>query len=112
MRESTIETHLCNRVVALGGEIRKVKWIGRRGAPDRLVMLPHAKPTLVELKRPGKPPEDHQLREHTRLRRYGFEVVVIDSIESVDKFLEEVSSWATQPSLLSSSSSDSVSVGS
>lgn len=39
MRESDIEKHLVNRVVELGGEVRKVKWLGRRGAPDRLVML-------------------------------------------------------------------------
>ena len=40
MRESEIETYLVNRVKAMGGEVRKVKWIGRRGAPDRIVMLP------------------------------------------------------------------------
>ena len=40
MRESQIEKHLVKRVKELGGEVRKVQWIGRRGAPDRLVMLP------------------------------------------------------------------------
>lgn len=40
MRESDIEKYLVARVKALGGEVRKVKWIGRRGAPDRIVMLP------------------------------------------------------------------------
>lgn len=40
MRESEIEKYLVQRVKALGGEVRKVAWIGRRGAPDRLVMLP------------------------------------------------------------------------
>ena len=40
MRESVIEKYLVQRVKALGGEVRKVNWIGRRGAPDRLVMLP------------------------------------------------------------------------
>jgi hypothetical protein len=39
MRESTIEDYLVERVKSLGGEVRKVKWIGRHGAPDRLVML-------------------------------------------------------------------------
>ena len=34
MRESTIEDYLVERVKALGGEVRKVKWIGRHGAPD------------------------------------------------------------------------------
>lgn len=40
MRERDIERHLVKRVKELGGECRKVQWIGRRGAPDRLVMLP------------------------------------------------------------------------
>jgi hypothetical protein len=39
MRERDIEAHLVKRVKAMGGEVRKVQWIGRRGAPDRLVMI-------------------------------------------------------------------------
>ncbi len=44
MRESDIESHLVKRVRELGGECRKVQWIGRHGAPDRLVMLPRNPP--------------------------------------------------------------------
>lgn len=40
MRESQIEKYLVKRVKELGGEVRKVQWVGRRSAPDRLVMLP------------------------------------------------------------------------
>lgn len=40
LREAQIEAYLVKRVKALGGECRKVKWLGRPGAPDRLVMLP------------------------------------------------------------------------
>ena len=69
MLERDVEAHLVKRVEELGGECRKVKWIGRVGAPDRLVMLPFARmetirdgkliperPTClwVELKAPGK----------------------------------------------------------
>lgn len=86
MRESTIEKHLVKRVTALGGEIRKVEWIGRRGAPDRFVMLPEGC-LWVELKAPGKTPEPHQEREHARLRKMGQIVLVLDSIESVDEWL-------------------------
>lgn len=97
MRESQIEKHLINRVVELGGEVRKVKWIGRRGAPDRLVMLPPrlpeagdwTDPTIwVELKAPGEKPEPHQAREHERMRRMGQRVEVIDSIEGVEELLK------------------------
>jgi hypothetical protein len=119
MRESTVEQHLVKRVKALGGEVRKVQWIGRRGAPDRIVMLPaysdlprgdritalevreamgaaltgrlHTPMSAwVELKRPGEVAEPHQAREHERMRKMGQRVVVLDSIEAVDKFLEGV----------------------
>lgn len=100
MRESAIENYLCDRVKALGGEVRKVKWIGRNGAPDRLVMLPPKPlgkgtrlPALnlwVELKAPGKKAKPHQAREHERMRNMGQVVVVIDSIELVDDWFGEV----------------------
>jgi len=93
MRESDIEKYLVKRVKEMGGEVRKVKWIGRNGAPDRLVMLPYlCRPgdpmTLwVELKATGKVPEPHQLREHKRMRAMGQTVAVIDSLEGVDALL-------------------------
>lgn len=87
MREALIEDYLVKRVSAEGGEIRKVKWIGRRGAPDRRVMLPGAC-SWVELKATGVPPEEHQIREHNRMRACGEDVRVIDSKEGVDELIE------------------------
>ena len=100
MRERDIENYLVKRVKALGGEVRKVQWIGRRGAPDRLVMLPERMQStgsatyivtpyllFVELKAPGVKPPAYQLREHERMRKMGQRVVVIDSIEAVERLL-------------------------
>lgn len=98
MRERDIEAHLVKRVRELGGEVRKVQWIGRVGAPDRLVMLPPAgdvdahffrgaKSVWVELKAPGAKPRPSQVREHERMRSMGQRVVVIDSIEGVEELL-------------------------
>jgi hypothetical protein len=39
MRESKIEQYFVDVVVYLGGEIRKLQWIGCNGVPDRVVML-------------------------------------------------------------------------
>lgn len=93
MRERDIEEYLRKRVKAMGGETRKVKWIGRDGAPDRLVMM-LARTIWVELKRPGKlatfPADAHeraQHREHERMRELGQHVVVIDSLAGVDELL-------------------------
>lgn len=111
MREEKIEAYLVRRVKELGGEVRKVKWLGRKGAPDRLVLLPEARKTVahdgpkgrtyhdrvrpacavwVELKAPGKVPDPIQVREHERLRAYGQRVEVIDTLEGVDNFLKEM----------------------
>lgn len=96
MKERDIEKHLVERVRDLGGEVRKVKWIGRRGAPDRLVMLPPRvtingvgmnNSAWVELKAPGVKPERYQLREHDRMRAMGQRVEVIDSIAAVEELL-------------------------
>lgn len=103
MRERDIEKYLVQRVKQLGGEVRKVSFIGHRGAPDRLLMLPErnrlvedaVRETLpaatiwVELKAPGKKPEPHQLREHERMRKMGQRVEVIDSLEGVDELMKE-----------------------
>lgn len=88
MRESEIETYLVDRVKAMGGEVRKVQWIGRRGAPDRLVLRPDRRSVWVELKATGVKPEENQLREHNRMRRLGELVEVIDSLNAVDELLK------------------------
>jgi hypothetical protein len=100
VRESEIESHLVKRVKELGGEVRKVNWIGRRGAPDRLVMGVWSTRWLgngteyrsrdaiwVELKAPGEKAKPHQAREHKRMQAMGQRVEVIDSIEGVEELL-------------------------
>lgn len=103
MREATVEKYLVRRVKELGGEVRKVQWIGRQGAPDRLVMLPFGyrsgpassvRTIWVELKNPDTiktfPANAHeraQKREHERMRALGQCVVVIGTHEQVDELL-------------------------
>ena len=89
MKEIEIEDYLVERVKEIGGEIRKVKWIGRRGAPDRCVMV-EGITFWVELKRPGAKPQPHQVREHERMRRAGQNVEIIDSFESVDVLIKNI----------------------
>lgn len=86
MRESDIEDYLVQRVKAMGGEVRKVKWLGRRGAPDRVAML-FGRVLWVELKAPGEKAKPHQAREHERMRDMGQRVEVVDSFARVDEVL-------------------------
>lgn len=100
-RESTIEDYLIKRVKELGGDIRKVKWIARDKAPDRLVMLPvyetsgesfytELKNEGGHLKFPKNAHEEAQHREHERMRRCGLRVEVIGSKEQVDEILRNI----------------------
>jgi hypothetical protein len=87
--ERLVEDYFNRRVKDHGGEVRKVRWIGRAGAPDRLALLPGAA-WWVELKRPGEKPTDAQLREHSRLIAAGSRVVWLDSKPAVDVWLDNV----------------------
>jgi hypothetical protein len=85
--ECDIEYYLIARAKALGGEVRKVRWVGRNGAPDRLVMLPHRAAIWIEVKAPGEKAKPHQAREHARMRCLGQRVEIVDSFDQVDEVL-------------------------
>ena len=77
----TPEAKVVHRIKALvksyGGEVRKVEWSGRRGAPDLLVLMP-GRHFFIEVKAPGEKPRPEQVREHERLSAAGFDVFVSD----------------------------------
>lgn len=116
-RESDIEKYLVTRAKANGGIAYKFKSPGRRNVPDRILMtngmelavkaIKHIARddaniayeefvrdllfcfiSFVEVKAPGEPPREGQIREHNRLREMGFYVEVIDSKDDVDFILE------------------------
>lgn len=86
MRESVIERAFVHRVEALGGETRKVKWLDRNGAPDRVVLLPGGGLTWVELKAPGGRLSRLQVLEHERLRRLGQRVDVVWTLDAAENW--------------------------
>jgi len=88
-RENDIETHLQALVTLSGGEMRKIRFLDRKGAPDRYCMWPQFPGVWVELKRPGGPgPTKRQRNEHKALRRLGQTVIVLYSYEDVEDFIE------------------------
>ena len=99
--EAKVEAYLVEQVEARGALTRKLKWIGRRGAADRLVVWPvaqrldhmgffHYAPAVdfVEVKAEDKMPEDLQEREINRLRALGAAVFIVDSREAVDAYVK------------------------
>jgi hypothetical protein len=89
--EKVAEQHLREQIEARGGMCPKFVDPSRRGAPDRMVLLPGKSVHFVEMKRAklGKI-KPHQQRYHDDLRALGYRVWVLWSKEDVDKFIAEV----------------------
>ena len=90
IKEAVIEAYLVKRIHAIGGECEKFNSMARRSVPDRIVTMPGGRIVFVEMKRHGKQPTEMQARDHQRRREMGFDVRVIDSIESVNNFVAEL----------------------
>jgi hypothetical protein len=90
MLERDIEEYLVRAVRQIGGSCEKFTSPNRRAVPDRLVLMPGGRIWFVELKAPGKKPTAMQERDHAKRRELGFRVKVIDSVEGVDNFLDEM----------------------
>lgn len=91
--EGKVVEHIIKTAQAYKAYVRKVNWSGRRGAPDRFVMMPRVS-FWLEVKAPGKHLEPHQYREIRRMAQAGNFVKVVSSIEEVDeafKFYAEIS---------------------
>ncbi len=80
--EGRVSAALRQGVINCGGEIRKVQWQGRVGAPDWLVML-FGGAVFVETKAPGEVPRRSQIVEFRRIYlASGIPVLVIDRAEN------------------------------
>lgn len=76
--EGRVSAALRQEVIKAGGEIRKVQWQGRVGAPDWLVMA-WGGAVFVETKAPGEVPRASQIVEFRRLyHASGIPVLVLD----------------------------------
>lgn len=86
-RESSVENYLVKRVAEIGGETRKLKWIGRRGAMDRLVLYRGAH--FVELKRPkGGKLSAQQATEYETFTRLNVSIHIVNTKAKVDEFID------------------------
>lgn len=75
------ETKTVKQAIKHGYKVRKLMFIGVRGAPDRLFGR-NRKSVLIEFKRPGEVPSAQQLKRHQELREdFGFRVEWTDNYE-------------------------------
>ena len=92
--EGRVSAALRQGVINCGGEIRKVQWQGRVGAPDWLVMI-FGGVVFVETKAPGEVPRRSQIVEFRRIyRASGIPVLVIDRAEDALDILHALLSMA------------------
>ena len=105
--EGVIQAYGMAELKKRGCLVRKISYEMRRGCPDHLVLVPG-----FELEEPDMPhvfsyqeprvlfieykatedtqPEEHQLREHARMRAVGADVRVIGSKRQVDELIGEL----------------------
>lgn len=91
MQEQTLERRFKKAIEKYGGRALKFTVPGKRGMPDRIILLPGGKVWFAELKAPGKRLQPLQEKRSVELRTMGFPVYKIDSDEAIDAFLAEVS---------------------
>lgn len=92
--EGRVSAALRQAVISYGGEIRKVLWQGRVGAPDWLVML-CGSALFVETKAQGCVPRRSQMVEFSRIyRACGIPVLVIDRAEYAEDIIDALLSRA------------------
>lgn len=88
--EKLVERKLVELVKINNGMCIKLLCDQLIGLPDRLCLFPGHKIAFVELKTTGQKPRRIQAYMHKKLRALGFRVEVIDSVEDVTKFVEDI----------------------
>lgn len=89
MLEKQIEKKLNDEVKKLNGLCLKLNSQSANGIPDRLVLLPDRKVYFIELKSPGEDLRSLQKYWKKKLNKLGFPAIKIDSLEAVEKFIED-----------------------
>lgn len=88
--EKLVERKLVELVKINNGMCIKLLCDQLIGLPDRLCLFPNHKMAFVETKTTGQKPRRIQAYMHKKLRALGFRVEVIDSIEGVINFVEDI----------------------
>ncbi len=85
--ERKLESACRRRAIQSGGLL--VKWVspGWAGVPDRLLLMPGGRMTMIEFKAPGRRLTPLQQVRHAMLGKLGFHPKVIDNVDDFEKLL-------------------------
>ena len=90
MLEKELEKKFVNILRKRGCIVYKFVSPGNAGVPDRLVIAPDGKVHFAELKRKGKLLRPLQVMQARRLAKNNVKVHLVDSMEAIQAFIEEV----------------------
>lgn len=93
MEENRVERRLMKQVEKIGGKAYKWNPTGVIGVPDRMVLLPGGRVIFIELKAPGKKLRKIQEYRAKELRKLGFQVECLDTVERVNELLQNVNKF-------------------
>ena len=81
MLEREIEKQVCDYAKSHQLEVYKFSSPNRAGVPDRLFLAPYQHAFWIEFKSTEGTPTPLQIRECDRIRRFGFDVYLVNSVE-------------------------------
>ena len=85
--ESDIERKLTRELKKLGITSIKLRLLGDRGWPDRLILLPGGRPLFLELKRPGGKTSKQQEIKINLLHDLGYHVAISDNVDRAINYI-------------------------
>lgn len=88
--EKSVENRLRKACRRRGAMAYKFVSPGRRGVPDRLIVMPGGRCVFVELKQAGETPDPLQREEIKKLRKLGAEVYVAAGAAEVVELIERL----------------------
>ncbi len=88
--EKIIERKLVELTNLNGGMCIKLLSFHMLGLPDRLCIFPKGKLVFIETKTTKQKPRPIQLFMHDKIRKLGFRVEVVDTVNKVAELIEEV----------------------
>ena len=89
--EGKVQAYAMAEFKKIGGLVRKIRYEGRNGCPDLLVILPGGLVAFVEVKKDERTgPDPHQAREHERMRQRSALVYTVGSKKQVNELVAEL----------------------
>lgn len=88
--EKVVERKLVELTNLNGGMCIKLLSFHLLGLPDRLCIFPKGKSVFVETKTTNQKPRPVQTFMHSKIRKLGFRVEVVDTVDKVTELIENI----------------------